>query len=227
MWSNVYTRSSNRSTQCDQCLKPVKSGEEALRCGGMCGSLLHRYCAGVSKSYYDKLAEAQSRLTCQYCELRLTKAINEQLNSEIEMLKTELAELKSVLQRGQIYRSTYNKLHPSCSKATKSKNKNGKHWQRQKRDSRWPAMTFTFKPWNPRPKVEIEGSRKVWGTMTSATETTVKTTLSKPTSITERKYKETHSGKVKWWFILKGSEDVMKRFESKWAKVPVGKLNLS
>ena len=70
----------------------------------------------------------------------------------------------------------------------------------------------------------VSGARRVWGTLRSATCTTVKNSLSHLTNVNDfqvkRKFSHsTRSGKEKWWFIIKGAEEVMQSLESKWEPV--------
>ena len=74
------------------------------------------------------------------------------------------------------------------------------------------------------PREMVRGARRVWGTMRSATCTTVKNTLSRLTSVNslqvKRKFNQsTRSGKDKWWFIVRGSEEVMQSLENAWEPV--------
>ena len=74
------------------------------------------------------------------------------------------------------------------------------------------------------PREEVSGARRVWGTLRSATCTSVKNTISHLTSVNnfQVKRKVSHSarsGKDKWWFILKGDEEAMKSLENAWEPV--------
>ena len=76
-----------------------------------------------------------------------------------------------------------------------------------------------------REKVNVEGTRKVWGTLRSTTVTAVTTALQKLSSVgdhvqAKRKYKSVGGGKVtKWWFVLRGDEDKLKVLESEWESI--------
>ena len=74
------------------------------------------------------------------------------------------------------------------------------------------------------PRETVSGARRVWGTLRSATCTSVKNSISHLTSVNDfqvkRKFSHsTRSGKDKWWFIIKGDEEVMQSLENKWEPV--------
>ena len=70
----------------------------------------------------------------------------------------------------------------------------------------------------------VRGARRVWGTLRSATCTTVKNSISHLTNVNDfqvkRKFSHsTRSGKDKWWFIIKGGEEVMQSLKNTWEPV--------
>ena len=74
------------------------------------------------------------------------------------------------------------------------------------------------------PREEVSGVRRIWGTLRSATCTSVKNTISHLTSVSnfQVKRKVSHSarsGKDKWWFILKGDEEALKSLGNVWETV--------
>ena len=60
------------------------------------GCVVHRYCAGVTKTHYDALVKNSTPFVCQFCSLKTTNAVIRQLQTEIESLKTEVAALKEL-----------------------------------------------------------------------------------------------------------------------------------
>lgn len=80
-----------------------------------------------------------------------------------------------------------------------------------------------------REKESVPGSRKLWGTLRAATASVVSSTIGKLTTVgkhveVKRKYKlrpngSTNNRNSKWWFILRGSEDVLKELEGEWERV--------
>ena len=74
----------------------------------------------------------------------------------------------------------------------------------------------------------VSGSRRVWGTLKSASHYTVKATIVKLASTTCRgidalsvKHKSmtTSSGKLKWWFVLHGDEGILSELAQSWETV--------
>ena len=79
-------------------------------------------------------------------------------------------------------------------------------------------------------KYPLKGARKVWGTLKTTTTVAVTNALKlvpdiSPGSITvKRKYKTLNgTGRVvtKWWFILRGEEEVLQALENKWNIIAV------
>ena len=75
------------------------------------------------------------------------------------------------------------------------------------------------------PKEAVKGARRVWGTLRSATSTSVKNSIVHLTKSNasdihvKRKFQSTRSGKGKWWFILRGNEDCLQALENDWEAV--------
>ena len=86
------------SAECDLCCQQFEKDNEKLKCEGACGAVAHRYCAGVIRAHFDKIHKGQATFVCQYCELSLSKAVHQQLQSELQALKEQLTEVKRVLQ---------------------------------------------------------------------------------------------------------------------------------
>ena len=84
---------------CALCCDTLKKGQDVLKCEGSCGCNVHRYCAGVTKLYFDELVKGSIPFVCQYCALKVYKAIVQQLQDEVASLKLELAETKSLCER--------------------------------------------------------------------------------------------------------------------------------
>ena len=60
----------NTYVDCDLCCKHIVEGrEEALQCEGGCGLRFHRYCAGVSTSYFQELANSPAPLINSFVSL--------------------------------------------------------------------------------------------------------------------------------------------------------------
>ena len=81
--------------------------------------------------------------------------------------------------------------------------------------------------------VQVEGKRKIWGTMKATSTDAVKSTITSLTNIPsdclsfKRKYKRaaTDSERViKWWFVIGGEEKVLTQLQEQW---PVVKLQVN
>ena len=76
----------------------------------------------------------------------------------------------------------------------------------------------------PKPKLKLTGVRRIWGTLKSSSNTAVASVLGKCTTLgtklaVKRKFKSSDTGKVKWWFLVKGSEEDLTKLEGEWPKV--------
>ena len=85
--------------------------QDILTCEGDCGCTVHRYCAGVTKGHFERLSKSSTPYVYEWCSLKTTQAIIQQLQSEIASLKLELAEAKALAVRSstmpQTTSSTY------------------------------------------------------------------------------------------------------------------------
>lgn len=76
-----------------------------------------------------------------------------------------------------------------------------------------------------RTKVKVSGARRIWGTLKTATTTSVSYSLRKLSSLVnkfslKRKFKtNSTSGRTHWWFIVKGSESDLEELEKEWDRV--------
>ena len=95
-----------------------------------------------------------------------------------------------------------------------------------------PANPPADAPANATPKTKekekVSGARKIWGTLKSTSATAVSTAVTKLTSLTEddfqvkRKYKQyqkNNSTVLRWWFVIRGSEEVMSKLEDEWEQL--------
>ena len=72
----------------------------------------------------------------------------------------------------------------------------------------------------------VGGARRVWGTLRSATQSSVKNTILNLAKIEDtssiqvkRKFKSPQNGKPRWWFVLHGDDNILKLLESEWQSV--------
>ena len=88
----------SKPTDCDLCCKHIVEGkEEALQCEGGCNLWFHRYCAGVSASYFAELSNSPEPFVCYACYQRSQLAATKQLQSEVAHLKGEITKLSEQL----------------------------------------------------------------------------------------------------------------------------------
>ena len=88
----------SKPTDCDLCCKRIVEGkEEALQCEGGCNLWFHRYCAGVSASYFAELSNSPEPFVCYACYQRSQLAVTKQLQSEVAHLKGEITKLSEQL----------------------------------------------------------------------------------------------------------------------------------
>ena len=79
-------------------------------------------------------------------------------------------------------------------------------------------------------RTPINGVRRIWGTLKSTTPAAVSSTLKKlsPSSdrlVVRRKVREyDNSNKTRWWFILRGDETILKKWEGDWERIQVQTL---
>ena len=274
------------SAECDLCCQQFQKDNERLKCEGACGAVVHRYCAGVTRAHFDKIHKGQATFVCQYCELSLSKAVHQQLQSELQALKEQLTEVKRVLQTDtaadritgiqdiappaataplanrcdnsetpalatefQALRKEFDALRAvidgNYNPRSYAQVTAGLHSQRGKRNRKKAqvedkqGVTFastsststTTSSANPDPQVNrakerVIGSRKIWGTLKSTTTAAVSSTLAKLTSVqpetqvqVKRKYKLSDKKTVRWWFVVRGTEEVLTKIENEWERV--------
>ena len=104
--ATTATRGADLSTcadvVCDLCCTNIRENEEdAVQREGACGMWYHRYCIGVSRSQFQKLAVSDTPFVCQYCSMALQAARITQLESLVSSLTGEVSELKAALQATQ------------------------------------------------------------------------------------------------------------------------------
>lgn len=71
---------------------PRSKGDDAVECEGVCGSWLHRQCAGLSKQAFAVVSKSEDPFLCAHCKVQ-------QLELELKSVRTQLAHLASKLTR--------------------------------------------------------------------------------------------------------------------------------
>ena len=81
-----------QSKKCELCLRDIKANEDTVVCSGECQATLHRYCAGVTESYYKKFSTTNGadKFTCLQCSQKDSAA-------KIEALEQALARALAAL----------------------------------------------------------------------------------------------------------------------------------
>ena len=192
---------------CDLCCDPIQKEQDSLKCEGDCGCIVHRYCAGVTRTYYDALRKSSSPFVCQFCSLKANNAVIQQLQMTIESLKTELAAVKNLsMSRAAEPAPPLPSSSYAAAAATATNSQNGRRSrpQRTHAQQRKPAKpstaTHTSAVRTSEPSAEaatdarsqgssesrsresrkvavVPGKRAVWGTLPFVTPTTVKSTI--------------------------------------------------
>ena len=84
---------------CDLCCDTLDKGQDIPKCEGDCGCTVHSYCAGVTKRRYEELMKSTGGTgpyICEWCSLKTTHTIIQQIQCEVASLKQELAEAKAL-----------------------------------------------------------------------------------------------------------------------------------
>ena len=88
---------------------------------------------------------------------------------------------------------------------------------------RLPDSQGGYRPSELRHKVKVEGARRVWGTLSVCSASTVKNVIRKmcanDTVQARRKTKELRNGRVCWWFVLHDDEVCLQDIDAKWEHV--------
>ena len=227
---------------CALCCDTLKKGQDVLKCEGSCGCNVHRYCAGVTKLYFDELVKGSIPFVCQYCALNVYKAIVQQLQDEVASLKLELAETKSLCERRSqthppaSYASVASK-EPLSKQPAKHGGQKGQKGQRPPAKQPTTASTGATQPPSRRtagesrsvnngvsgPRVRVDGARRVWGTMSHTTSKSVENVITRCCNLTglkiRRKIRTADTGKISWWFVVHADEAVLCELDSKWESV--------
>ena len=221
---------------CAICTNVVSTdaGDSPVTCS-ICKETCHRYCAGVSLTEYNSITD-DTPYVCVFCfKVTTVKQISEMKN-RIETLTSEIAELRkdrapspadepqpassqqpnpgSIGERRTRWSTVVRKHRSTNKRAT------GNLATQQPRQPRQPSQLP--KKSSPPPRVQVVGARKVWGfTSEHAISTAVNklTTLGDKEIKTIRRFRRYPGSKPRWWFVLKGGEDVLTDLERQWNEI--------
>ena len=226
---------------CDLCYDQLEESHEVLVCEGGCNSSVHRYCAGVTHYHYEKLTTGAEPFVCMFCSLKTHRALVSQLQLEVENLKAELASTKTALQERTANLVTASTEPGKIPLTSLSWNVvAGRRAKRPPRKRTAAVDESTSKPdaaamqssrtHRQRSRVVIPGARRIWGTMRTTTCTAVTNALKQLTTVdvtrltVKRKFKAVANDPTrvhKWWFIVRGEEDLLQQVEGAWNTVAV------
>lgn len=243
--TTAATAASNE--ECALCCNAIVEGEEeALLCegDGSCNKWMHRYCAGVSASHYESLVKSPLPFNCSLCVQQKQAAMIDEMKSTIAALTAEVRELRTALQSTTVRAEAGSDNSTAWSEvvqrgSARSGNHSRSHSGKLNDNKQRKAQTSRVggKPLNSNTNVShknheqgariiVPGVRRVWGTMKNTSPAAVISTLTKLTSqnlgsklTVRRKFKESTSGRDRWWFLLKGEERVLKELEDMWNTV--------
>ena len=199
-------RKSAEKATCELCCDALEKGQDTLKCEGECGCVVHHYCAGVTKRHFDSLNKDRKPFVCQWCSMKMSRSVIEQLQAEIISWKAEVASLKSDLtatkealakQREQTERTPTGSYASVASQLPQLRSRQHHQGQRQgpctNTSTRAPAIRETSTAESAtharsstagaatdprsRARVKVEGARRIWGTHPHATTRTVENAI--------------------------------------------------
>lgn len=245
--SNSKSTDSKHESYALCCERIVENEDEALFCEGNCQQWVHRYCAGISEKHYKSLDSSSPPFLCYACYVEAQRKLVANFESVVATLTAEIAELRKVVSEQATISS--NAASDSWSTVVKRGRKrnvaNGNDHCGS--NSRMRAAAGTPSGSGPRsnvsesiqsqnrstrPKIRVEGKRKVWGTLKATTANAISSTIKLVTKIeglsVKRKFSRRGSRSpqasgpnevFKWWFIISGDEPLLDRLSKEWAAV--------
>ena len=211
---------------CGVCSKEIVDGkEDALLCEGRCASWLHRCCAGITLRCHDELSKSSVPFVCYGCSLLTHRSEISRLESEIVSLKSVVAGLRSAI--NDTKDSSERASWSAVLKKRKTSGPSAKPGLVSAKDApgKVGLIPSASLAGNSRP-VEIDGVRKIWGTVKATTTSAVSNTLKRLTTVgstllVKRKFQAaTNNGhKERWWFTVRGDEADLVRLQSQWESV--------
>ena len=217
-----------KKATCDLCCDTLDKGQDILTCEGECGCTVHRYCAGVTKGHFEKLSKSSTPYVCEWCSLKTTQSIIQQLQSEIASLKLELSEAKAALAvrpstTPQATSSTYAAAasRPPRKTSVNHPTRGGRDWLLSHVSQARNSASTTASRGQRMARVPVQGVRRVWNTYIHASTKSVENAVSrfcKVEGLRIRRKTRTNdrTGKLNWWFIVYGEESTLCELERKW-----------
>ena len=222
-------------------------GEDAIFCDGQCKCWYHRYCACLPKQEFMQLKDAETPFYCPRCNARRQEIQISELKATVHALGVQVEELRLSFSASSLPRVD---SHTGCGRSvdhmdessTVSKQQWNKVTRKGNKESGKGGVkqvhsmdSARHKSRNQPPKetkhvhrTQVNGARKVWGTMRGTTKTAVENTLHTLTKIPKnslvikRKYRtaQDNSNRVtRWWFVLRGEEEILAQLQEEWPVV--------
>ena len=227
---------------CDLCCDTLDKGQDILKCEGDCGCTVHRYCAGVTKRRYEELMKSTGgtdHYVCEWCSLKTTRAIIQQLQCEVANLKQELAEAKALaaqqatspeLETAPSTRNiTYAAAAAHCLQSagghhnSTAANRGRRARQGAGPTQARPGVSAGSNRDRRRERVPVEGVRRVWNTYIHSTTKSIENAISRFCKLKveglriKRKTRTNElTGKLNWWYVIHSEESTLCELENKW-----------
>jgi len=180
---------------------------------------------------------------CQFCALKTFRATVQLLQSEVEGLRSELADARALIKQqpalpqgtqGSYEAKSYAAAVSSdeekrCSIQGQGKRKKqGKpaapsgHGNSESVGNSQSPRQHTVA--NKGPRVRVEGARRVWGTMKHTTTKSIKNAISRfckieGLNIKRKVHSNPSSKKESWWFVVHANEVLLSELDNKWNSV--------
>ena len=234
---------------CPVCEKAVIDGgrksQDSIFCEGSCQAWLHRCCAGLTRTRFAELSDDSMPFYCPSCasdkhtqELAELKTAMAALVLEVEQLKSSVHTLSSTVQPAEGDERTWSqvvqkKRKPKKPRQAQGADQSAEERARKRTDVSDQRLSGTGESRGssreqapPSQKEKVVGARRIWGTLRTTTVATVTSALSRLTSVGDklqirRKFKTTTGNRIRWWFVVRGSEEDLCNLENEWDRIKI------
>lgn len=217
--------------------------------GESCQAWYHRWCVGVTKEKFALLAAAPDvPFFCPGCVMNQQRCEISALQEAVKAITAQLSEMQRQQQPERCSNGKLSQQQPWTEVVRKRKkpaSSDGrsapagasKPSQRSDREEQsnegsgaesQNAAKSEGRNKHSYKRVAIDGARRIWGTVRATTAMAVKATLHRLTTVpnnamaVKRKYKtarENSKSVTRWWFVVRGSEEVLQALHAEWPKV--------
>ena len=234
---------------CPVCEKAVIDGgrksQDSIFCEGSCQAWLHRCCAGLTRTRFAELSDDSMPFYCPSCasdkhtqELAELKSAMAALVQEVEQLKSSVHMLSSTVQPAEGDEQTWSQVVQKKRKPKKPRQAQGADQSAEERARKRTNVSdqrlsgagerrgSSREQTSPSQKEKVVGARTIWGTLRTTTVATVTSALSRLTSVGDklqirRKFKTTTGNRIRWWFVVRGSEEDLCNLENEWDRIKI------